>query len=368
MLELVDSKHAEYEIEWIRNVHAHYNEVSGRIESVIAEKIDHDSERKQKPLQLEKVKMPLFTGEIRDYPRLKMDFEKQVMPTINIESAPYILRSCLSKGPADVVKSIDDDYKAMWKRLDEKYGDPTKVVDVIMNAIQNTRNIRDGEKNRLIELINVVEDGYRDLKRLGLEKKITTTSSVSVIEKKLPTDVKKEWAKIVSSDHSTVDKTDKFPSLLKFLLNQKRAIEYENAELRNDSQVKGFVHLSEKNDSKVTTSYRKPSKCLRHEGANHLTPECRVYLSKSIEKRKGILKEKGACWLCLKRGHGIQECRNKNVCLVNCCTRRHHATLHEEKHEINVPASANTCNNRSIDTCLIQVQRIQTKRGFANVL
>ena len=97
-LELVDSKHAEYEIEWIRNVHAHYNEVSGRIESFIAKKIDHDSERKQKPLQLEKVKMPLFTGEIRDYPRFKMDCEKQVMPTINIKSAPYILRSCLSKG------------------------------------------------------------------------------------------------------------------------------------------------------------------------------------------------------------------------------------------------------------------------------
>ena len=169
-LELVDSKHAEYEIEWIRNVHAHYNEVSGRIESFIAKKIDHDSERKQKPLQLEKVKMPLFTGEIRDYPRFKTDFEKQVMPTINVESAPYILRSCLSKGLADVVKSIDNDYKAMWKRLDEKYGDPTKVVDVIMNAIQNTRNIRDGEKNRLLELINVVEDGYRDLKDIRTRK------------------------------------------------------------------------------------------------------------------------------------------------------------------------------------------------------
>ena len=124
-LELVDSKHAEYEIEWIRNVHAHYNEVSGRIESFIAKKIDHNSEQKQNPLQLEKVKMPLFTGEIRDYPRFKMDFEKQVMPTINIESAPYILLSCLSKGPADVVKSIDDNIKDMWKRLDEKYGAPT---------------------------------------------------------------------------------------------------------------------------------------------------------------------------------------------------------------------------------------------------
>ena len=222
-LELVDSKRAEYEIEWIRNVHAHYNEINAKIESFIAQEIDHNSVRKQNLLQLEKVKMPLFTGGIRDYPRFKMDFEKQVMPTINIESAPYILRSCLSKEPADVIKSIDDDLEAMWKRLDEKYGDPTKVVDVIMNAIQNTRNIRDGENNRFIELINVVEDGYRDLKRLGLEKEITTTSSVSVIEKKLPTDVKKEWAKLISSDHSTVDKTNKFPSLLKFLLTEPEA-------------------------------------------------------------------------------------------------------------------------------------------------
>lgn len=114
---------------------------------------------------------------------------------------------------ADVLKSTDDELKAMWKRLDEKHGDPTKVVDVIMNAIQNSRNIRDSENNRLIELINVVEDGYRDLKRFGLEKELTTTSSMSAIEKKLPTDVKKEWAKFVSSDRSTVYKTDKFPSL-----------------------------------------------------------------------------------------------------------------------------------------------------------
>ena len=130
------------------------------------------------------------------------------MPTINIESTPYILRSCLtcSKEPADFVKSIDDDLKALWKRLDEKWGDSRKVVDAIINTTQNMRNIRDGENNRLIKLINVIEDGYQDLKRLGLGKEITTTSSVSVIEQKLPTDVKKEWENLVSSDHSTVDK------------------------------------------------------------------------------------------------------------------------------------------------------------------
>ena len=239
--------------------------------------------------------MPLFTGEIRHYPRFKTDFEKQVMPTINEENAPYILRSCLSKEPADVVESIDDDLDTMWKRLDEKYGDPAKIVDVIMYAIQNTRNLKDGENKKFVEFINIVEDGYRDLERLGLEKEITTTSSVSVIEKKLPTDVRKEWAKLVSSEDSTVNKMDKFPSLLKFLLNQKQAIEYENADLQLN------------NDS-------------------------------------------------------------KKDCGVNDCTKKHHVTLHEEKQEVDVPASANMCNNRDVDTCLLQVQRIRTKKGWANVL
>ena len=72
-------------------MHVHYNEISGRIESFVAKERDLENAQKQNPLRLEKVKMPLFTGEIRDYPRFKTGFEKQVMPTVNEENAPYIL-------------------------------------------------------------------------------------------------------------------------------------------------------------------------------------------------------------------------------------------------------------------------------------
>lgn len=34
-----------------------------------------------------------------------------------------------------MVKSVDDDIIVMWKRLDEKYGDFVKVVDVVMCVI-----------------------------------------------------------------------------------------------------------------------------------------------------------------------------------------------------------------------------------------
>ena len=39
-----------------------------------------------------------------------------------------------------------------------------------------------------------------------MEKEITTTSSVSIIEKRLPADNRREWARLVSSDPSSVDK------------------------------------------------------------------------------------------------------------------------------------------------------------------
>jgi len=285
MLELLDYENVEKEIEWIRNMHARHQEISGRIEAFIsAKRDDNNAKDKGNPLQLEKIKMPSFNGNVRNYPQFKTDFEKQVMPSINSDNAPYVLRSCLGKEPADTVKSGDDDIDAMWKRLDEKYGDPAKVADVIMCAIQNMRPIREGESKKFVELINVIDDGYRDLKRLGLEKEITTTSSVSIIERKLPNDAKREWAKLVSSEHSPVDKRDKFPSLLRFLLEQKQAIEYENAELRSSGSLplRGSLHYLEKKNDKVAipegqgSSRYKRTKCLYHEGANHWTNECRL--------------------------------------------------------------------------------------------
>ena len=110
-------------------------------------------------LQLEKIKLPRFGGEIRAYPQFKLDFEKQIMPHLQSDDAFYVLRSCLSSDPAMTVKSIDDDISEMWKRLDEKYGDPEKVADVIIDGIRRTRIIREGEEKRR-DLLS----SYRSLK------------------------------------------------------------------------------------------------------------------------------------------------------------------------------------------------------------
>ena len=171
LLEILNEASAEIEIEWIWRIQTRYNETIEKLQTFTATTENKNNARQNCALRMEKVKMPFFNGTIREYPQFKQDFQKQVMPTLDKDSACYILRSCLEKEPAETVKGVDDDIKEMWKRLDVKYGDPAKLTDAIINTIQDIRPIEEGENERLIVLINAVEDGYKDLKKTWIRKR-----------------------------------------------------------------------------------------------------------------------------------------------------------------------------------------------------
>ena len=103
------------------------------------------------------------------------------------------------------------------------------------------------------------------------------------IGKRLPPDIRRDWVKLASSDTSSIDKKDNFPSLLKFLLNQKRAIEYNSADLRKRVQ-QAINHASlmmeeidegDHSDESRTAN----SRCILHGNARLETSESRLYLA-----------------------------------------------------------------------------------------
>ena len=382
VLDLADRDAASTAIKWASAIQCRFNEITEKISLHTATEDKKTARDSSAPfnLQLEKIKMPRFEGEIRTYPQFRRDFEKQVVPHLRSDDIPYVLRSCLGNEPAKAVKSIDDDVTEMWKRLDEKYGDPAKVADVIIDGIRRTRMIREGEEKRFIEFVETVEDGYRDLKRLGMEAEITTTSSVSIIEKKLPSDVRRKWAERVSAENSTVDKSNKFPSLLKFLQNQRSAMEYDSASLRatatpwSSPPPKAIHHTVAKEENDLNSQRAALPKCLIHENGKHSTEDCKVYMSKTLEEKMALLKDKGACWSCLKGGHRARACRAKKPCGINECPLKHHQSLHEVNQLSTTPANeasasgpANVCN-MDVDACLLQVQNIKTRKGSVNVM
>ena len=308
-------------------------------------------------IRLSRVELPKFSGEIRDYPRFKADFQKQVMPqATSDENAAYTLRTCLSKRSQEVVKLVDN-LSDMWDKLDEEFGDPSIVSDLIVNDIKKFR-MKD-DKKRLVEFIEVVEHGYHDLRRLGMEREISNTAVVSMIEAKLPEDTRRKWAEKICSDKSEVNKKDKFPQLLKFLQETKRTLKYMNADLRDPGRGNvspnkpGFVNLTIKEELKPKM------KCLLHSTEGHSTENCRGFQSLKREDKFKLLREKGGCWSCLKRGHRQGDCRFKKKCGVRGCEEHHHRSLHALPDVGGAASPVMTATDDNNPICLLQVMEVQ---------
>ena len=99
-----------------------------------------------------------FSGDIRDYPRFKSDFQKQVEPTMGgDQEAAYVLKCCLSNVALEIIHNVDDDLKEMWQQLDEEYRRPSGLIDVVVNDINRLRSVHEEDARKLLHIIDTVE-------------------------------------------------------------------------------------------------------------------------------------------------------------------------------------------------------------------
>ena len=201
--------------------------------------------------------MPMFDSKVRNYAKFKKDFQRQVQTQVDSEETlVYILKSCLNDEALKVVRNIDDDVSEIWKRLDAKFGQPSMLIDIVMNDIKQIRSISDGDMKGFIEFVEIIEKGYVDLSRLSLQREMSNAVTVSMLEEKIPGVIKREWSKEVNKADSSIDMFDKFPGFMKFLLEQKRILEYEIMSLQNvqDRSVRLHHGMQEANANIENTS------------------------------------------------------------------------------------------------------------------
>ena len=327
-METVDA--TEDDLKWIMPMQGKYVTIVQKYGKcdLISKRLDvhNSSERGMNKIRLERMKYPRFEGDTRDYPRFKHDFNKFVSPEINCtESIAYVLRSCLTGEALNVVSNVDDDINAICTRLDEKFGKPTKLVDLIMQDIKALKQITDGQDVKFIELVNIVERGYKDLKRINFEREMANSIVVSMIEAVLPRHVKREWSREVNQKNSTVDERNKFEDL--------RIIEYQNDALRAYAPKDNYSS----NNSNFNSNFNRSNNfnqtnqdsCLIHKSAQHNTRECNKYLRQSNEEKVNLLKENNACFCCLVSGHRSSQCNEKQISTIPHCGKYHHHSLDE---------------------------------------
>ena len=193
----------------------------------------------------------MFEGNVRNYPVFKQHFMKLIAPQMGSDLAySYVLKSCLSGDSAEIVKNLDDT-KEIWSRLDIRFGRPSKLVDTVLNELKSIKAIEDGDDAPLLKLIDVIEAAHRDLSMIGIEREISNSGCVSLIEQNLPRTVKREWSRFVNSRNELLMSSDIFPVLLKFLQDQRNIIEYETSSMRNIEEKRECetLYASGKSDS-----------------------------------------------------------------------------------------------------------------------
>ncbi len=219
----------------IQNMLKHTTKYNTLKMSVDREIIAYKLETKKSSFRMEKALLPKFDGKIREYPQFRKDFKDLVLPSVSTKESAFTLRQCLSREVNDYLGSCNTDITAMLERLDLKYGDSSKLVDSILSDLQKFKRPEDEELEKIVKLIDAVEIAHRDLKAMNLETELTNTNTVSIIENKLPKGMQMEWYRHMHKENSSVNKSDKFPFLLKFLCGERNAIQYAMSDVRRSS-------------------------------------------------------------------------------------------------------------------------------------
>lgn len=86
----------------------------------------------------------------------------------------------------DLINNTTDGLEEMLRRLDEINGKISKLICVIINSIKGFLPIIESNYKQITEFVNLLEKRYHNLGRINMEREISNSHSVSLIQEKLP--------------------------------------------------------------------------------------------------------------------------------------------------------------------------------------
>lgn len=84
------------------------------------------------------------------------------------------------------VKGIENYYSEMFRRLEQKFDNDRKIVDLIFtNYLRSLKTLVDGDDKWLVKTVEVVKRCYLEIKKMNLEAKMDSTNILGQVERVL---------------------------------------------------------------------------------------------------------------------------------------------------------------------------------------
>ena len=218
----------------------------------------------------------------------------------------------LGQEPSKLVDGISTDLKAAWNYLDQNYGDPRVFSDVVTADLERFKAIQPGEDHWFCELVNLVRRSYNILKEVKRPQDIDNTHVISLIERKMPKDDLRVWAR-----HIYVQKLElSMTNLLRWMDKEMTARLRSGAVVRKTSSLRSSVNAlgtdGNVHDSQDVNRNKSSGHCYMCK-ASHYVDQCPRFQTMTPNERWEVVKEQKACFSCLKKGkgHTIANCLRK---------------------------------------------------------
>lgn len=286
-----------------------------------------------KPLiSLERARLPVFSGDMRDYYRWKAEWEdlQRLGNPHGLENVKkfHLLGSLDGKVKRDLVLSSYGSAADVFRVLDNKYGNKPKIVLLISKEVQELPSIKGNQHRKTIELIQAVERALHDLQVLGEEDAIKNRIVAQAIESKLPDSLKEKWLTHKNDPASGFSPRNHFDCLLQYLKRQEDILEELDQLQLQPSPVNKPERLREKKAFTRATSgnpqKNSPSNscivCGDDVHAGKLFA-CKVFKRLNLSSKKTHLKKEGACFKCLRHHGEDGSCTLKYLCSKDDCRR-----------------------------------------------
>jgi hypothetical protein len=227
----------------------------------------------------------------------------------------------------------------LWTRLDERYGSPEMIESVLKSRLTNFPRLSNRDNIKLYELSDILseilcvknQDEYSSLLAY-----FDSSVGVKPVVEKLPYSLQEKWT-TRAARYKTQHKTSfpPFSFFVDFVAEMSRvkndpSFIYMNnssstTETRN-TKTKVFARKTEVSSQYKEIDSPTALNCAIH-GTSHRLSKCREFISKPLEARKDLLRQKGLCFKCCDFQHTSRNCREIIKC-QDCGNNRHVTAMH----------------------------------------
>ncbi|CAH8607335.1 unnamed protein product [Schistosoma haematobium] len=284
--------------------------------------------------ELPKVELSYIDGEPRGYWKFIRQFETYVASRVTDDSQRllYLIHYCKGKAKTAiegcVMMEASSGYKRAREILKRFFGQPHVIARETLEDLFSAVNFEYIDGEQLSNLAIKMENCAMVLEQMNYTSDLNSLVTLERIVRLLPQPMQAQWADWV--DKLTEDNREPtFDELTQFIASRARVACSRFGRLANRSRkghnVKTNCHVqSEQGNS--STMKTKCSMC----SYDHAIDKCPQFLVLTVQDRWSHAKSKGICFVCLRQGHKVNECKMTRLCKVDSCGRRHHALLHTD--------------------------------------